>query len=109
MAVAETLARQVWWWGTAIATGAALLAVAKWRTAWIIGLAAVLVALPHVIGAPPPPDEATAVPANLAAEFAAAVLFANAVMWVVLGGVFGFVADRLAARWLRPAAAGAAA
>lgn len=109
MAVADTLARQVWWWGTALATGAGLLAVAKWRTAWAVGLAAVLIALPHVIGAPQPPDEATAVPANLAAGFAAAVLFANAVMWVVLGVVFGFVADRLAARSLRPAAAGAAA
>ena len=109
MAVADTLARQVWWWGTALATGAALLAVARWRTAWAVGLAVALIALPHVIGAPQPPDEATAVPANLAANFAAAVLFANAVMWVVLGGVFGFVADRLAARSLRPAAAGAAA
>ncbi|HEV7277312.1 MAG TPA: CbtA family protein [Devosiaceae bacterium] len=107
MAVADTLARQVWWWSAAIATGAGLLAVARWRTSWAVGLAAVLIALPHVIGAPQPPDEATAVPANLAVGFAAAVLFANAAMWVALGVVFGFVADRLAARSPGPAVAGA--
>lgn len=103
MAIADTFARQAWWWGTAIATGAAILTYARWRTPWAIAIAAMLIAIPHLIGAPQPPDETTAVPANLAANFAASVLFTSAVMWVVLGLAFGWVADRLAGR--RPAVA----
>jgi cobalt transporter subunit CbtA len=98
MAIADTFARQVWWWGTAVATGAALLLVAKQRAPLALAVAAVLIALPHVIGAPQPPDEPTLVPANLAASFTAAVLFANAAMWAVLGLAFGWFSDRFAAR-----------
>lgn len=103
MAIADTFSRQVWWWGTAIATGAGLLAVAKWRAPWAFAVAAVLIAIPHIIGAPQPPDEANAIPANLAASFTAAVLFANAVLWTVLGLVFGYAADWLARRETAPA------
>lgn len=98
MAIADTVARQVWWWGAALATGAGILAYAKWRTPWALAIAAVLIAIPHVVGAPQHPDEATAVPANLAANFAASVLFANAAMWTVLGVAFGLIADWLARR-----------
>jgi len=107
MAIADTFARQVWWWGTAIATGAGLLAYAKWRAPWALAVAAVLIALPHVVGAPQPPDEATAVPASLAANFAASVLVASAVMWSVLGLAFGWTADWLARRDAVPASRGA--
>ena len=109
MAIADTFARQVWWWGAAIATGAGLLAAVKWRVPWALAVAVVLIALPHLIGAPQPPDEATAVTANLAASFTAGVLFANAAMWAVLGLAFGIVADWLARRAPAAAAAGAPA
>lgn len=98
MAIADTFARQVWWWGTAIATGAGILAYAKWRAPWALALAAILIAIPHVIGAPQPPDEATAVPASLAAGFAASVIVTSAVFWGVLGLAYGWAADWLARR-----------
>ena len=94
-------------WGAAIATGTGLLAYAKWRAPWALAVAAVLIALPHVVGAPQPSDEATAVPASLAANFAASVLVASAVMWSVLGLAFGWTADWLARRDAVPASRGA--
>lgn len=102
MAIADTTARQLWWWGAAAATGAGVLVYAKWRRPWALAVAIALIAVPHIVGAPQPSDEATAVPANLAANFAASALFASAAMWVVLGLAFGHIADWLSRR--RPAA-----
>ena len=98
MPVADTLARQLWWAGTALATGGALLLTAKFRAPWALALAIALAILPHLIGAPQAPDEATGVPASLAASFASAVLFNAAVFWIVLGVTFGRMIDYLVAR-----------
>lgn len=103
MPAADLGARQVWWIGTVLATGAALLLVAKFRAGWALGAAVVLIALPHVIGTPAAPEEASAVPAHLATEFAAATIGSGVVLWLLLGLGFGYVNDRLAAR--QPAAA----
>ena len=103
MPVADTFARQLWWAGTAIATGAAFLLLAKYRVSWALAVAVALLVAPHIIGAPQPPDEATGVPAGLASSFAAAVIVNGAVFWAVLGLVFGWVNDRLAARHAIPA------
>lgn len=98
MPVADTAARQLWWSGTALATGGALLLTAKFRAPWALALAIALAILPHLIGAPQAPGEATGVPAGLAASFASAVLFNAAVFWIVLGVTFGRMNDYLAAR-----------
>jgi cobalt transporter subunit CbtA len=98
MPAAEVFPRQLWWWGTVIATGAAALLLAKTRATWAIALAVVLVAAPHFIGAPQPPEEASAVPAHLATEFAAAALGTAAVFWIVLGLAFGRLNDFFAGR-----------
>jgi cobalt transporter subunit CbtA len=98
MPVADTFTRQLWWAGTALATGGALLLTAKYRAPWALAIAIALVVLPHLIGAPQAPDEATGVPASLAASFASAVLFNAAVFWIVLGVTFGRMNDYLAAR-----------
>lgn len=99
MPAADLGARQIWWWGTAIATGAAALILAKNRSAPAIALAIVLVAAPHVIGAPDLSGEhASAVPAHLANRFAATALATAAIFWVVLGMTFGKVNDLLASR-----------
>jgi cobalt transporter subunit CbtA len=98
MPTAEVLPRQVWWWATVISTGAAVLLLAKTRAGWAFALAAVLVAAPHIVGAPQPPDEHTSVPAQLAIQFATAALGTAAVFWLVLGLVFGRLNDMFAAR-----------
>jgi cobalt transporter subunit CbtA len=79
---APLMERQVWWVGTAVATGFGLWAVLQLRTpTWTaVGIAAIL--LPHVIGAPHPEAAATDVPAALAAHFVSASLAASALLWI---------------------------
>lgn len=99
MPAADLGARQVWWWGTVLATGAAALILAKSRSWLAIAAAAILVAAPHVIGAPQLVGEhASSVPANLANQFAATALATAAIFWLVLGMTFGRVNDYLQSR-----------
>lgn len=98
MPAAEVLPRQIWWAGTAIATGAAILLLSKTRAGWAFAVAIALVVIPHIIGAPVAPDEPSAVPAHLATEFAAVTLGTSLVFWLVLGTIFGKLNDVLAAR-----------
>jgi cobalt transporter subunit CbtA len=98
MPAAEVFPRQLWWAGTAIATGAAILLLAKTRAGWAFAVAIALVVVPHIIGAPAAPDEPSAVPAHLATEFAAVTLGTSLVFWLVLGTLFGKLNDVFAAR-----------
>lgn len=98
MPVADTLARQVWWFGAALSTGAAFLLVAKVRAPWALAVALALVLLPQLIAAPIAPTDPSEVPPRLTAEFVAAVLYNSALFWVVLGLAFGRFNDYLAAR-----------
>lgn len=92
---ADLGARQVWWWGTvaATATGAGLLAYG--RQLWMFVLAGVLLAAPHVIGAPQPDAYYGAAPPELAAAFTARVLGTGLVVWTCLGWFAGHF-------WSRP-------
>jgi cobalt transporter subunit CbtA len=90
-AAGDLAARQLWWIATAAATGVGLFALLRIRAplAKLAGVAAI--ALPHLIGAPQPASLASAVPAELAARFAATSLALNALTWVLLGAAIGFV------------------
>jgi predicted cobalt transporter CbtA len=61
-----------------------------WR---VVGLG--LIALPHLLGAPPARGGGSPVPASLAAEFAAASVAIAALFWIVLGSVGGWLYARL--------------
>lgn len=98
MPVADTLARQIWWFGAALSTGAAFILVAKIRAPWALAVAVALVLLPQIIAAPVAPDDPTGVPPRLTAEFVATVLYNAAIFWVVLALAFGRFGDYLAAR-----------
>jgi cobalt transporter subunit CbtA len=98
MPAADLAARQVWWTGTALATGAACLLLAKTRAGWAFAVATALIVAPHIIGAPVAPDEPSAVPAHLATEFAAVTLGTSLVFWLLLGAVFGKLNDVFATR-----------
>jgi cobalt transporter subunit CbtA len=98
MPAADVFPRQLWWAGTAIATGGAILLLAKTRAGWAFAVAIALVVVPHIIGAPAAPDEPSAVPAHLATEFAAVTLGTSLVFWLVLGTLFGKLNDVFAAR-----------
>lgn len=103
MPAADLAARQAWWWGTAISTAAAFLLIAKWRNSIAIAIAAALILVPHIIGAPPQPEAASAVPAHLATAFAASALTTSAVFWLLVGPLIGFF-NELLSRAEAPAA-----
>ncbi|MFQ5625308.1 MAG: CbtA family protein, partial [Methyloligellaceae bacterium] len=94
MPAADIVARQTWWWGTAIATagGIALIVLAPRLAMKVLGSA--LVTAPHIVGAPHPQAHDSAVPAVLAAEFAANSLAMMAVFWIVLGLAMGWALNR---------------
>ncbi len=96
MPAADLGARQAWWWGTVIATGAGLALIVFWRSLPLAALGVALVAAPHVIGAPQPISYETAVPEGLHHDFVSAVTVTNLVFWAVLGAAAGMLRSRFA-------------
>ncbi|RMF41873.1 MAG: hypothetical protein D6754_00015 [Alphaproteobacteria bacterium] len=91
---APLVERQIWWLAAALATAAGLgLALIGQGVALRLG-GLVLIALPHLIGAPHPAAYAGVVPPELAALFAARSLGVGAVGWAVLGLTAGYLLSR---------------
>ena len=88
---AELPLRQIWWWGTAGATALGLAVIGYGRGVLPIIAAVLLVAAPHVIGAPEAAQYGGMAPPELAATFAARVLGVGLIAWAVLGWVAGYV------------------
>lgn len=84
-AAAELGARQQWWLGTALATalGLGLLFLQRQRLVHAAGL--LLMAAPHLIGAPHPVLAASLAPEELQMRFRLATLACNALFWLALG------------------------
>ncbi len=94
MPVGDLVSRQIWWVATIIVTGAGIfLIAAKRELAWLAA-AVVLIALPHIIGAPQPLTHETAVPAGLAASFVANTIAASAVLWCLIGLFLGIALQK---------------
>ena len=96
MPAADLVAREIWWWATALCAAAGFLGIAKFRNWTAIGVCIVLLLVPQIIGAPHAPDEPSAVPAELAAEFAAHALIVGAVFWLSVGPLLGWLSERFA-------------
>lgn len=93
---AELGARQAWWLATVIlsALGLALIGLTcRWGLR-IAGI--VLVAVPHLIGAPHPETHSVLAPAELLQTFIVATAIANAIFWIVLGTSSAVVFKKLA-------------
>lgn len=82
---ADLAARQAWWVGTAIATAAGLWCMVFPRSIGAKLLGLILLALPHLVGAPQPSQVDDAVPADMAHAFALGSLAISGVMWLILG------------------------
>lgn len=96
MPAADLLARQVWWLGTIAATGAGIFLIATRRETWAMALAVLLIGLPHALGAPAAITHESAVPAALAARFAANAIAANAIFFALIGLFLGMALNRYA-------------
>lgn len=94
MPAADLLARQVWWIGTVAATAAGLALIAFSGMAPLSILGVVLIALPHIIGAPQPQSHESPIPETLHHRFVISVAVTNLVFWVALGGILGLLRHR---------------
>lgn len=87
--------RQAWWLATAAATMVGLAVVVFAPRPWAKIAGAGLVLLPHLVGAPHIEAHAEGgVPAELAAEFVTASLGSAAMLWLLLGGMSGWLYSR---------------
>lgn len=82
---ADITLRQVWWLGTVLATGAGLALIGLGRSLPFVIGGAVLLVLPHVIGAPILDGFHSIAPPELAGEFSARVLGVGLAVWALLG------------------------
>jgi cobalt transporter subunit CbtA len=89
-------ARQLWWVMTAGLTAGGLGLIVYGRAWWWKLAGAVLLVVPHLIGAPQPEMHGGAAPAELAQAFIHATAIANAFFWLVLGGLTGFFYKKFA-------------
>jgi cobalt transporter subunit CbtA len=94
MPAGDLVSRQVWWAATIIASGAGIFLIATRRELIWLAAAVFLIALPHIIGAPQPISHETAVPAGLAASFAANTIAASAVLWSLIGLFLGLALQK---------------
>lgn len=88
--------RQIWWLVAVIFSAVALYLLILRSEVWAKLVGLVLIAAPHIYGAPQPADLTSPVPAVLGAEFAVAALATTLFFWVVLGLALGITGDRLA-------------
>jgi cobalt transporter subunit CbtA len=88
--------RQLWWIGTVVATAGGLFAAARLRSAFGYAIAVVLVALPHLIGAPQPEAPGGLAPAELEHRFILVAIASSLVFWLVLGVLTGAFFKRYA-------------
>lgn len=95
MTAAALDARQTWWIGTVIATAIGIGLLSETKTILPKIAAVLLMAAPHLIGAPHPLLFESNVPAEISAQFAIASLFTSAFFWMVLGASTGYFYQKL--------------
>ena len=91
---ADLDARQAWWFFTVGATAIGLAGLLLTKSMWLQIAGVVLIALPHIVGAPRPHEFVSTAPAELAGHFAATSLAVTAIFWGVLGYASGAFYER---------------
>jgi cobalt transporter subunit CbtA len=90
---APLIDRQVWWLATVVATAVGLALIAYGRSPLAALGGVVLIAAPHVVGAPIAPQPA-AIPHDLEHNFVVAVIVTGFVFWATLGTLAGALRRR---------------
>ena len=86
--------RQVWWAGTVLCSAAALAMLGYGRSLGWLAAAIVLLALPHIVGAPELDGFSGLAPPELAAACAARSLGLGLAAWSLMGWLSGWLWDR---------------
>lgn len=94
MAAADLGLRQLWWGACVIVTalGIALIAFGRSWAAW--APAVILIAAPHLVGAPHPDEFSGTAPPEIAALFAGRALGVGLAAWLLLGTLSGWFWQR---------------
>jgi cobalt transporter subunit CbtA len=92
VAGAELHSAQIWWIATAIATAIGLALIARARGRWSSRIAGPIVLVaPHLVGAPHAEPARTDALRELSSRFAVTSVATQAVFWLVLGVIGGYV------------------
>ncbi len=91
---AELSDRQVWWVGTVLATGIGLGLIFLTRQVATVVVGTLLVATPHIIGAPHPEVHGGLAPQALADQYVVATLVTGYFFWIFLGSLSGHLYKR---------------
>jgi len=91
---AELGARQAWWFFAVAAAAIGIGGLLLTKNVWLQIGGVVLIALPHIVGAPHPHEYVSTAPAELAGHFAATSLAVTAIFWAVLGYASGAFYER---------------
>ena len=91
---AELGARQAWWFFAVAASAIGIAGLLLARNIWLQIGGVVLIALPHIIGAPRTHAFVSTAPAELAGHFVATSLAVTAIFWAVLGYASGAFYER---------------
>ncbi len=94
MPAGDLMLRQIWWTGTILATVIGIYIIAEKRKLPWLAVAVLLIALPHLIGAPQPPTLEASAPAGLAASFVSISIATAAVMWSMIGLFLGLALEK---------------
>ena len=86
---AALLDRQIWWAATVVATASGLMLIAFRRSPAAAVLAILLIAAPHLLGAPRLPFVESQIPEGLSRQFIVAVTVTALPCWALLGGLTG--------------------
>jgi cobalt transporter subunit CbtA len=92
---AELGARQTWWFFAVGATAIGIAGLLLAPNVWLQIGGVVLIAIPHIVGAPQAHSYVSTAPAELAGHFAATSLAVTAIFWAVLGYASGAFYERL--------------
>lgn len=91
---AELHDRQVWWLFTASATAAGLYGLVSNQGKWLKIVGVLVLITPHLIGAPHPEIAHTTAPQELQERFILFSAISNALFWLALGGLAGWLLPR---------------
>ncbi len=90
VAAADVGARQIWWTATVATAGIAMWLIAFGGNIVSYVIAALLLMVPHLIGAPEPSTFSGPVPTEIGALFAARAFGVGMAAWVLLGSFSGY-------------------
>jgi cobalt transporter subunit CbtA len=91
---ADLTQRQIWWVSTAASTAVGLALIVFARHWLLKALGAVILMVPHLVGAPQPAVHSALAPEALQTQFKLASLLTNAAFWVALGWISAWLFRR---------------